>query len=94
MPVLPNKENSKIYKVIYDNYEKLASVMSKIFEVYIEGENVLEEILKQVQRGTLSVEEAKEKLATFENLGFAKIDHHRKKRQGFPEVVYGEGKTT
>ncbi|MDR7238882.1 nickel pincer cofactor biosynthesis protein LarB [Neobacillus drentensis] len=54
---------------------------------------MLEEILEQVQRGTLSVGEAKEKLATFENLGFAKIDHHRKKRQGFPEVVYGEGKT-
>ncbi|PLS09710.1 nickel pincer cofactor biosynthesis protein LarB [Neobacillus cucumis] len=54
---------------------------------------MLDEILKQVQIGTLSISEAKEKLATFENLGFAKVDHHRKKRQGFAEVVYGEGKT-
>lgn len=54
---------------------------------------MLEEILQQVQNGNLSITEAKEKLATFENLGFAKVDHHRKKRQGFPEVVYGEGKT-
>jgi pyridinium-3,5-biscarboxylic acid mononucleotide synthase len=54
---------------------------------------VLEDILKQVQSGTLSIEGAKEQLATYENLGFAKIDHHRKKRQGFPEVVFGEGKT-
>lgn len=54
---------------------------------------ILENILKQVQRGTLSVSDAKEQLATFENLGFAKVDHHRKKRQGFPEVVFGEGKT-
>jgi hypothetical protein len=54
---------------------------------------MLEEILEQVQSGTLSISEAKEKLATFENLGFAKVDHHRKKRQGFPEIVYGEGKT-
>jgi pyridinium-3,5-biscarboxylic acid mononucleotide synthase len=54
---------------------------------------MLEDILEQVQKGTLSVAEAKEQLATFENLGFAKVDHHRKKRQGFPEVVYGEGKT-
>lgn len=54
---------------------------------------MLEEILAQVQNGTLSIAEAKEQLATFENLGFAKIDHHRKKRQGFPEVVFGEGKT-
>lgn len=53
----------------------------------------MEDILKQVQQGTLSVAEAKEKLATYENLGFAKIDHHREKRQGFPETVYGEGKT-
>ncbi|WP_226670681.1 nickel pincer cofactor biosynthesis protein LarB [Metabacillus litoralis] len=54
---------------------------------------MLEDILKQVQSGSLSIEEAKGKLATYENLGFAKVDHHRKKRQGFPEVIYGEGKT-
>lgn len=53
----------------------------------------MEEILKQVQLGSLSVEEAKEKLATYEDLGFAKVDHHRKKRQGFPEAIFGEGKT-
>jgi pyridinium-3,5-biscarboxylic acid mononucleotide synthase len=54
---------------------------------------MLDEILKQVQTGTLSIPEAKERLATFENLGFAKVDHHRKKRQGFAEIIYGEGKT-
>jgi NCAIR mutase (PurE)-related protein len=53
----------------------------------------MEDILRQVQDGTLSVAEAKEKLATYEDLGFAKVDHHRKKRQGFPEVIYGEGKS-
>ncbi|MGM0876383.1 MAG: nickel pincer cofactor biosynthesis protein LarB [Bacillota bacterium] len=54
---------------------------------------MMEEILEQVQKGTLSVADAKVKLATYENLGFAKVDHHRKSRQGFPEVIYGEGKT-
>ncbi|MGE8080793.1 nickel pincer cofactor biosynthesis protein LarB [Peribacillus loiseleuriae] len=54
---------------------------------------MLENILEQVQNGTLSVEEAKEQLATYENLGFAKVDHHRKKRQGFAEIIFGEGKT-
>ncbi|WP_203247619.1 nickel pincer cofactor biosynthesis protein LarB [Sporosarcina beigongshangi] len=54
----------------------------------------MEEILKQVQQGTISVEQAKEQLATYENLGFAKVDHHREKRQGFPETIYGEGKST
>ncbi|MFD2654689.1 nickel pincer cofactor biosynthesis protein LarB [Gracilibacillus thailandensis] len=53
---------------------------------------MLEEILRKVADGELSPDKAKEKLATFENLGFAKVDHHRKKRQGFPEVIFGEGK--
>lgn len=53
----------------------------------------MEEILKEVQNGTLSIDNAKKRLATYEDLGFAKVDHHRKKRQGFPEVIYGEGKT-
>jgi len=46
----------------------------------------MEEILKQVQQGMLSIKEAKEKLATYENFGFAKVDHHREKRQGYPET--------
>ncbi|MFC0470480.1 nickel pincer cofactor biosynthesis protein LarB [Halalkalibacter kiskunsagensis] len=54
---------------------------------------MLEEILRQVQKGDLSVAEAKQKLATYEDLGFAKVDHHRKKRQGFSEIVFGEGKS-
>src|SRR5699024_8965097 len=53
----------------------------------------MEEILKQVQQGKLTIDEAKAQLATYENLGFAKVDHHRKKRQGFPETIYGEGKS-
>ncbi len=55
-------------------------------------DEMLEEILQKVANGELSPDKAKEKLATFENLGFAKVDHHRKKRQGFPEVIFGEGK--
>lgn len=53
----------------------------------------MEEVLKRVQLGEITVEEAKRQLATYEDLGFAKVDHHRKKRQGFPEAVFGEGKT-
>lgn len=59
----------------------------------IEVQKMLEDILKQVQTGNLDVQEAKQKLSSYENLGFAKIDHHRKQRTGFPEVIYGEGKT-
>jgi len=53
----------------------------------------MDEILRQVQQGKLTVDEAKQQLATYENLGFAKVDHHREKRQGFPETIYGEGKS-
>lgn len=54
----------------------------------------LEEILTKVREGQLDVTEAKMKLKTYEDLGFATLDLHREKRQGFPEVIYGEGKTS
>ncbi len=56
-------------------------------------------ILKQVQAGSLTPEAAHARLlqflrhAPFEDLGFARLDHHRSIRQGFPEVVFGQGKT-
>ena len=51
-------------------------------------------LLKQVRHGKLSVEGAVERLRTlpYEDLGYAKIDHHRSLRQGFPEVVFARGK--
>jgi hypothetical protein len=56
----------------------------------------LREILEQVAAGVHTPEAALEKLRhlPFEDLGFAKVDHHRTLRNGFPEVVFGEGKTT
>ena len=51
-------------------------------------------ILSGVQSGKISIDDAKEKLRTTEELGFASLDIHRVKRTGFPEVIYGEGKTT
>ena len=55
----------------------------------------LKDILNKVSRGELSVYDAvlKIKRAPFEDLGFAKIDHHRAVRQGAAEVIYGAGKT-
>jgi pyridinium-3,5-biscarboxylic acid mononucleotide synthase len=54
------------------------------------------DLLRQVADGALAVDEAIERLAfePAESLGFATIDHHRALRQGFPEVVFGEGKST
>ncbi|MGM9662112.1 MAG: nickel pincer cofactor biosynthesis protein LarB [Oscillospiraceae bacterium] len=55
----------------------------------------MKELLGQVAEGSLSVEEAALRLrqAPFEDLGFAKVDHHRALRQGVGEVIYGAGKT-
>ena len=55
----------------------------------------LRDLLDRVARGETSPEQAVRSLATlpFEDLGFAKIDHHRHLRTGAPEIVYGEGKT-
>lgn len=59
----------------------------------------LEALLEAVRRGAVSPADAHHRVlqfvrqAPFEDLGFARVDHHRGVRQGFPEVVYGQGKT-
>jgi NCAIR mutase (PurE)-related protein len=55
----------------------------------------LEELLAAVQRGDCTVDDALERLRglPFEDLGFAQLDHHRALRNGFPEVILGEGKS-
>jgi len=55
----------------------------------------LEKLLIQVQEGELSPKDALKILKDFpyEDLTFAKIDHHRELRRGFPEVIFGAGKT-
>jgi pyridinium-3,5-biscarboxylic acid mononucleotide synthase len=54
----------------------------------------LEKLLERVQRGEVAISQALQRLRDlpFEDLGYAKIDHHRSLRQGFPEVVMGLGK--
>jgi NCAIR mutase (PurE)-related protein len=55
----------------------------------------LAELLDAVRRGACPVDEALERLRSlpYEDLGFARLDHHRTIRTGFPEVVFGQGKT-
>ena len=56
-------------------------------------------LFDQVQQGTLAADEAERQLLEylrdlpFEDLGFARVDHHRSLRQGFPEVILGTGKS-
>ena len=54
----------------------------------------IKELLRQVQSGEMSLEAAEAKLKDlpYEDLGFAKLDFHRKLRSGFPETVFCQGK--
>ena len=55
----------------------------------------IKDILESLERGDITSEEAllKLKAAPFDDLGYAKVDHHRGIRQGVSEVIYGAGKT-
>jgi NCAIR mutase (PurE)-related protein len=56
----------------------------------------LRKVLEQVREGALSLDQALERIKhlPFEDLGFARVDHHRHLRVGFPEVIFGQGKTS
>jgi len=60
----------------------------------------LRALLDGVRSGALTPEAAQDELlqflrhSPFEDIGFARIDHHRNVRQGFPEVIFGQGKTS
>ncbi len=58
-------------------------------------EKELKSLLARVQAGTETIGRALEQIKAlpFENLGFARLDHHRALRLGFPEVVFCQGKT-
>jgi pyridinium-3,5-biscarboxylic acid mononucleotide synthase len=55
----------------------------------------IRQLFQQVRKGELSPDEAVSRLRhlPFEDLGFAKVDHHRVLRAGMPEVVFGQGKS-
>ncbi len=59
------------------------------------NESQIKSLLEQVRSGELAVDEASAQLRSmpFEDLGFARVDHHRALRCGFPEVIFCTGKT-
>jgi len=56
----------------------------------------IKKLLEQVRAGRINVSEAADRLSNlpYEDLSFARVDHHRDLRLGFPEVILGQGKTT
>jgi pyridinium-3,5-biscarboxylic acid mononucleotide synthase len=59
-------------------------------------QDVLRALLEQVRAGAVDIDAAIDRMRhlPFEDLGFAKVDHHRALRHGMPEVVLGQGKTS
>ena len=59
------------------------------------NQSELLKILEDIRAGALSPEKAAERVKhlPFEDIGFAKVDHHRALRQGYAEVIFGKGKT-
>ena len=57
--------------------------------------NDLKKILREVKDGKIEVNKAVKELKflSFEDLKFARVDHHRTLRKGFPEVIFCQGKT-
>src|SRR5689334_2561295 len=55
----------------------------------------IENVLREHAEGTISSTDAVERIRnlSYENIGFARVDHGRATRQGFPEVIFGHGKT-
>lgn len=55
----------------------------------------IRKLFERVRAGKISPDEAVQRLRhlPFEDLGFAKVDHHRALRVGMPEVIFGQGKT-
>ena len=56
----------------------------------------LRNLLEEVKTGAVGVDDALQQMKhlPFQDLGFAKVDHHRELRHGMPEVIFGKGKTS
>ena len=75
----------------------MANVMnhSNTYRIFGMDDSYLKELIEKIQGGRIGAEAAMDilKRLPFENIGFARIDHHRCLRNGAPEVIYCQGKT-
>jgi len=69
--------------------------MTDLLGTTMDAHTILKQLLTEIQNGSLDVEQGLEKLRDFPvmDIGHTRIDMHRSLRNGFPEVVFGEGKT-
>jgi pyridinium-3,5-biscarboxylic acid mononucleotide synthase len=93
-------ESPKSSRCIHYKYHILYDIMNSANlqhggEYNTMNESNLRSLLTALQEGKCDVEQTLERLRLlpYEDLGFAKVDHHRQLRNGFPEVIYCPGKT-
>src|SRR5262249_28496971 len=77
-------------------FELVSSAALSLLRWSFMNEPQLRALFEQIREGAIDVEQAVSRVRhmPFEDLGFAKVDHHRALRHGMPEVVFGLGKTT
>ena len=80
------------FEILYSMPYALCSMRKRSDPV---NEDKLREMLQALQDGKTDVDAIVENLRSwpYEDLGFARVDHHRALRRGFPEVIFGEGKS-
>jgi len=85
----------KLYRAFYSN-NFISQTTIYYVNINLMDALKIKSILESVKSGKITPEEAYSQLKNlpFEDIGFAKVDHHRTMRKGFPEVIYCEGKTT
>lgn len=78
-----------------EDVNHLVVTLTPLLECVSMNPEKLKSLLESYQRGEVDLQQVMDSLRglPYEDLGFARIDHHRSLRQGFPEVVFGPGKT-
>ncbi len=92
---LYQKTEIKVYSSLFDCVIIFAQCSDRKGKFLTMKKEMTLNILNAVKSGELSPEEAlvKLKMEPIDDMGFAKVDHHRELRQGIAEVIYGAGKT-
>ena len=103
LPLQIRRRFCLILKPFFILFFCLAGTVSRSFFVFVSDAvnfnlmktEDIEEILKSHALGELATHDAAERIKhlSFEDIGFARVDHARSSRQGFPEVIFGLGKT-
>jgi NCAIR mutase (PurE)-related protein len=88
-------EFEKLYRLFLRRFDSKRSLHANLSFSPLVNADSIRKLFEAVRRGKLTPDDAVQRLRhlPFEDLGFAKVDHHRALRAGMPEVIFGEKKT-